>query len=75
MSAYDTTTAAMVNRHALWAVKVKLFFAAVSLRWDRFDVLKEHRKIIERPGSRLGEGARSKAKPEQAEALPFLESM
>jgi len=75
MSAYDTTAAAMVNRHALWAVKVKLFFAAISLRWDRFDVLKEHKKIIERRATRLGEGARSKAKPEQAEALPFPEAV
>ncbi len=75
MSAYDTSTAKMVNRHALWAVKVKLFFAAATLRWDRYDILKEHRRIIERRESRLGEGARSKAKAEQSEALPFPEAV
>ncbi len=75
MSRFDSSVAAMVNHHALFAVKVKLFFAAITLRWDRYDILKEHRRIIERRESRLGEGARSKAKAEQVEALPFPEAV
>lgn len=75
MSAHDTSTAAMVNTHALWAVRLKLFLARAAMRWDRVDVLTEHKKIIERRATRLGEGARSKAKPEQVEALPFPEAV
>ncbi len=75
MSATDTSIALMVNHHALFAVKVKLFFAAITLRWDRYDTLKEHRRIIERREARLGEGAKSKAKAEQVEALPFPEAV
>lgn len=74
MSQHDTSVAAMVNRHALWAVRVKLVLARIAMRWDRVDVLVEHKKIIERRESRLGEGARSKAKPEQTESLPFPEA-
>ena len=75
MSSTDTSIALMVNNHALWAVRLKLFLARAAMRWDRVDVLVEHKKIIERRATRLGEGARSKAKPEQAEALPFPEAV
>jgi hypothetical protein len=60
MSHTDTSIALMVNRHALFGVNIKIALAWVSANKDRLKALREHKAIIIRRESRLGEGARKR---------------
>jgi hypothetical protein len=58
MSAHDTSVAQMVNTHALWAVKVKIFLAIWTFREARRKVLFDHLRVILKRQARLGKGKR-----------------